>query len=87
MTDLPFGEHWQLGIMAFGFFMQSLDTTIITVAGLLLRMFGQQHLAAGNTASQRVFLHSWPCMALIFVRVPDDTSKNVIIARRKRRES
>ncbi|ROP62723.1 DHA2 family multidrug resistance protein-like MFS transporter [Enterobacter sp. BIGb0383] len=66
----------------------------VTVAGLLLGMFGQQHLTAGSEASQTVFLYSWPCMALLialpallFARVPDDTSKNAVIARRKRKAS
>ncbi|EPZ1344652.1 hypothetical protein ACXKP4_004586, partial [Escherichia coli] len=27
MTDLPDSTRWQLWIVAFGFFMQSLDTT------------------------------------------------------------
>jgi hypothetical protein len=29
MTDLPASVRWQLWIVAFGFFMQSLDTTIV----------------------------------------------------------
>ncbi len=32
MTDLPASVRWQLWIVAFGFFMQSLDTTIVNTA-------------------------------------------------------
>ena len=32
MTDLPDSTRWQLWIVAFGFFMQSLDTTIVNTA-------------------------------------------------------
>ena len=32
MTDLPSNVRWQLWIVAFGFFMQSLDTTIVNTA-------------------------------------------------------
>jgi len=32
MTDLPNQVRWQLWIVAFGFFMQALDTTIVNTA-------------------------------------------------------
>jgi DHA2 family multidrug resistance protein-like MFS transporter len=32
MTELPKNVRWQLWIVAFGFFMQSLDTTIVNTA-------------------------------------------------------
>lgn len=32
MTELPDSTRWQLWIVAFGFFMQSLDTTIVNTA-------------------------------------------------------
>lgn len=32
MTDLPASVRWQLWIVAFGFFMQSLDNTIVNTA-------------------------------------------------------
>ena len=32
MTDLPSSVRWQLWIVAFGFFMQALDTTIVNTA-------------------------------------------------------
>ncbi len=64
----------------------------VTVAGLLLGMYGQQHIAVDSGASHSVFIYTYFSMAviialpaLIFARVPDDTSKNAVIARRKRR--
>ena len=63
----------------------------VTIAGLLLGMFGQQHIAADSGASHTVFMYTWLCMALIialpvliFARVPNDTHKNAVISRRKR---
>ncbi|VEB86002.1 multidrug efflux system protein MdtE [Citrobacter koseri] len=63
----------------------------VTIAGLLLGMFGQQHIAADSGASHTVFMYTWLCMALIialpaliFSRVPNDTHKNAVISRRKR---
>lgn len=32
MTELPDNTRWQLWIVALGFFMQSLDTTIVNTA-------------------------------------------------------
>ncbi|SCB96545.1 MFS transporter [Kosakonia oryziphila] len=66
----------------------------VTVAGLLLGLFGQQHLSADSGAAHHIFLYAYLSMAviislpaLIFARVPNDTSQNVVIARRNRRES
>ncbi|MCS2150003.1 MFS transporter [Scandinavium manionii] len=63
----------------------------VTVAGLLLGMYGQNHISIDSAGSHQVFLYTYLSMAviialpaLIFARVPDDISKNVIIARRKR---
>ncbi|MCS2156023.1 MFS transporter [Scandinavium sp. H11S7] len=65
----------------------------VTVAGLLLGMYGQNHISVDSAGSHQVFLYTYLSMAviialpaLIFARVPDDISKNVIIARRKRSE-
>ncbi|MRS15039.1 MFS transporter [Enterobacteriaceae bacterium RIT691] len=65
----------------------------VTVAGLLLGMFGQHHISADSAVTHQVFLYTYLSMAviialpaLIFARVPDDISKNVIITRRKRSE-
>ena len=61
----------------------------VSVAGLLLGAFGHQHLTLESV--QSVFLYTYLSMAviialpaLIFSRVPDDTRKNVVLARRKR---
>lgn len=65
----------------------------VTVAGLLLGMYGQHHVSADSAATHQVFLYTYLSMAviialpaLIFARVPDDISKNAIIKRRKRSE-
>jgi DHA2 family multidrug resistance protein-like MFS transporter len=65
----------------------------VTVAGLLLGMYGQNHISVDSAGSHQVFLYTYLSMAviialpaLIFARVPDDISKNIIIARRKRSE-
>jgi len=65
----------------------------VTVAGLLLGMYGQNHISIDSAGSHQVFLYTYLSMAfiialpaLIFARVPDDISKNIIIARRKRSE-
>lgn len=64
----------------------------VTVAGLLLGTFGHQQLAPDSAVVHSVFLYTWISMAaivalpaLVFARVPKDTTKNVIIARRKRK--
>lgn len=66
----------------------------VTVAGLLLGMYGHQHVAVDSGTSHSVFMYTYFSMAviialpaLIFARVPDDTSQNAVIARRKRRHS
>ncbi|WP_313050295.1 MFS transporter [Atlantibacter subterraneus] len=63
----------------------------VTVAGLLLGAFGHQHLTPESTHS--VFLYTYLSMAviialpaLVFTRVPEDTRKNEVIARRRRSE-
>jgi DHA2 family multidrug resistance protein-like MFS transporter len=65
----------------------------VTVAGLLLGMYGQHHVGVDSAVSHQVFLYTYLSMAviialpaLIFARVPDDISQNMIIARRKRSE-
>lgn len=61
----------------------------VSVAGLLLGAFGHQHLTLES--AQSVFLYTYLSMAviialpaLIFSRVPDDTRKNAVLARRNR---
>ena len=63
----------------------------VTIAGLLLGMFGQQHIAIGSDTTHTVFMYTWLCIALIialpaiiFARVPNDTQPNAVISRRKR---
>jgi DHA2 family multidrug resistance protein-like MFS transporter len=65
----------------------------VTIAGMLLGMFGQQHLSTDAVTAHQVFLYTYLSMAviialpaLIFSRVPDDIEGNTVIARRKRSE-
>ena len=66
----------------------------VTVAGMLLGFYGQQHISADAPTTHQVFLYTYLSMAvvialpaLIFARVPDDTTVNTVIRRRKRSES
>ena len=66
----------------------------VTVAGMLLGLYGQQHISADAATTHQVFLYTYLSMAvvialpaLIFARVPDDTTVNTVIRRRKRSES
>ncbi len=63
----------------------------VTIAGMLLGMFGQQHIGIDSSATHHVFVYTWLCMAviialpaIIFARVPNDTQQNMVISRRKR---
>ncbi|MER1975215.1 MFS transporter [Pseudocitrobacter faecalis] len=92
LKDLP-DEHASSGNSLLSMIMQLSMSIGVTVAGLLLGMFGQQHVAADSAATHHVFMYTYLCMALIialpaliFARVPDDVTKNVVIARRKRSE-
>lgn len=65
----------------------------VTVAGLLLGMYGQNHLSSDPVFVHHVFVYTYLSMAviialpaLIFARVPDDTSKNVVLRRSRRSE-
>ena len=73
--------------------LPALDGVGVPIAGLLLGMYGQHHLTADSPVVHQVFLYTYLSMAviialpaIIFARVPDDTSKNVVIRRRKRSE-
>ena len=62
----------------------------VTIAGLLLGMYGQHHLSIDTPVAHQVF-YTYLSMAVIialpafiFARVPDDTRKNVVIRRSKR---
>ncbi|MGL5454186.1 MAG: MFS transporter [Enterobacterales bacterium] len=91
LKDLP-DELASSGNSLLSMIMQLSMSIGVTVAGLLLGMFGQQHMTVDSGTSQTVFMYTWLCMAfiialpaVIFARVPNDTHKNVVIARRKRR--
>lgn len=66
----------------------------VTIVGMLLGLYGQQHISADATTTHQVFLYTYLSMAviialpaLIFSRIPDDTTTNTVIGRRKRSES
>ena len=87
--DLASGGNSMLSMI-----MQLSMSIGVTVAGLLLGMYGHQHIAIDSSASHSVFMSVYVSMAviialpaLIFARVPDDTRKNTVIARHKRRNS
>ncbi|WP_436856462.1 MFS transporter [Citrobacter tructae] len=91
LKDLP-DDLASSGNSLLSMIMQLSMSIGVTVAGLLLGMFGQQHIAVDSGATHSVFMYTWLCMAVIialpaviFARVPEDTHKNVVIARRKRR--
>ena len=91
LKDLP-DELASSGNSLLSMIMQLSMSIGVTVAGLLLGMFGQQHIMVDSGTSHIVFMYTWLCMAfiialpaVIFARVPNDTHKNVVIARRKRR--
>ena len=93
LKDLP-DELASSGNSLLSMIMQLSMSVGVTVAGLLLGMYGQHHLSADTSGAHQVFLYTYLSMAviialpaLIFARVPDDTSKNVVISRRKRSES
>lgn len=90
LKDLP-DDLASSGNSLLSMIMQLSMSIGVTVAGLLLGMFGQQHFTAEAGATQTVFMYSWLCMAfiialpaIIFSRVPNDTHKNTVISRRKR---
>lgn len=92
LKDLP-DELASSGNSLLSMIMQLSMSVGVTVAGLLLGMYGQQHLSADTAGAHHVFLYTYLSMAviialpaLIFARVPNDTSKNVVIGRRKRSE-
>lgn len=90
LKDLP-DDLASSGNSLLSMIMQLSMSIGVTVAGLLLGMFGQQHLTADADTTHTVFMYSWLCMAfiialpaIIFSRVPNDTHKNTVISRRKR---
>jgi len=92
LKDLP-DEQASSGNSLLSMIMQLSMSVGVTIAGLLLGMYGQHHLTADSPVVHQVFLYTYLSMAVIialpaivFARVPDDTSKNVVIRRRKRSE-
>ncbi len=92
LKDLP-DEQASSGNSLLSMIMQLSMSVGVTIAGLLLGMYGQHHLTADSPVVHQVFLYTYLSMAviialpaIIFARVPDDTSKNIVIGRRKRSE-
>jgi DHA2 family multidrug resistance protein-like MFS transporter len=93
LKDLP-DELASGGNSMLSMVMQLSMSIGVTVAGLLLGMYGHHQLAPDSPVVHSVFLYTYLSMAaivalpaLVFARVPKDTTKNVIIARRKRSQS
>ncbi len=92
LKDLP-DDHASSGNSLLSMVMQLSMSIGVTLAGMLLGLFGQQHISADGAATHQVFLYTYLCMAVIialpaciFSRVPDDTESNTAIARHKRSE-
>ena len=90
LRDLP-DELASGGNSLLSMVMQLSMSLGVTVAGLLLGAFGHNQLASDSTIAHEVFFYTYLCMAviialpaLVFARVPKDTMKNVVIARRRR---
>jgi len=93
LKDLP-DELASGGNSMLSMIMQLSMSIGVSVAGLLLGLFGQQHLSADSGMAHEVFLYTYLTMAVIialpaalFARVPNDASQNALIARRNRRTS
>ena len=61
------------------------------IAGLLLGLYGRQHMSLDAASTHQVFLYTYLSMAaiialpaLIFSRVPDDVGSNTVLRRRNR---
>jgi DHA2 family multidrug resistance protein-like MFS transporter len=90
LKDLP-DDLASSGNSLLSMIMQLSMSVGVTIAGLLLGMYGQHHLSVDTPVAHQVFLYTYLSMAVIialpafiFARVPDDTSKNVVIRRGKR---
>ena len=90
LKDLP-DDLASSGNSLLSMIMQLSMSIGVTIAGLLLGMFGQQHIAIDSASTHTVFMYTWLCIAflialpaIIFARVPDDTQTNAVISRRKR---
>jgi DHA2 family multidrug resistance protein-like MFS transporter len=90
LKDLP-DDLASSGNSLLSMIMQLSMSVGVTIAGLLLGMYGQHHLSVDTPVAHQVFMYTYLSMAVIialpafiFARVPDDTSKNVVIRRGKR---
>ncbi|EPJ3205912.1 MFS transporter [Salmonella enterica subsp. enterica serovar Derby] len=90
LKDLP-DDLASSGNSLLSMIMQLSMSIGVTIAGLLLGMFGQQHIAIDSASTHTVFMYTWLCIAflialpaIIFARVPNDTQTNAVISRRKR---
>lgn len=90
LKDLP-DPHASSGNSLLSMVMQLSMSIGVTVAGLLLGMFGHQQVSIDSDVTHSVFIYTYLTMAvvialpaLLFARVPDDSRKNATIARRKR---
>ena len=87
----PYRDLASSGNSLLSMIMQLSMSIGVTIAGLLLGMFGQQHIAIDSGSTHSVFMYTWLCIAfiialpaIIFARVPNDTQTNAVISRRKR---
>ncbi len=93
LKDLP-DELASGGNSLLSMVMQLSMSIGVTVAGSLLGMYGHHQLAADSATLHGIFTYTYLSMALVialpalvFLRVPDDTSKNTVISRRARKSS
>jgi len=89
LRDLP-DELASSGNSLLSMIMQLSMSVGVTIAGLLLGAFGQDALASSDHIHS-LFMTAWACMALIialpalvFWRVPKETSQNVDLRRRRK---
>ena len=90
LKDLP-DDLTSSGNSLLSMVMQLSMSIGVTIAGLLLGLYGQQHMSLDAASTHQVFLYTYLSMAaiialpaLIFSRVPDDVGTNTVIRRRNR---
>ncbi len=93
LKDLPDAQA-SSGNSLLSMVMQLSMSIGVTVAGILLGMFGHQQVSVDSDVTHSVFIYTYLTMAavialpaLLFLRVPPDSNKNLTIARRKRSQS